>query len=359
MGTEATASCDLEWVRCGSVCDTRAMAAPMTTELLVEQAGRLGQDGLRFTARQLYYACCRAVEQPPPSATRGIIGTSALLILLAAALVRVQTTPPVSPILALIGAAGLLLALLNAHVERGQARERARASRPLAVSFDAFAAGPLSRALRDRPEGLRGLVGSPAASADGTEPHPSDRVARAPGRSPAPGGAPAGARRGRRMLVVCDRPETALLMTSNLEQLPAGTQVIDGSGLGIDGGAAPALSVRRRRVVALHDADPAGCGLASRLRLAGAAGVDDAGLLPPATDTGLQVIEGAPARTPAGIEADLTPEQIGWLLSGRRLELATLGPPDVVAMVLKAAGGAGPAPRGRGTRPPQVPSAAG
>ncbi len=352
MRTEAMACCGVERVRCGSVCDTPAMAAPMTTELLTEQAGRLGQDGLRFTARQLYYACCRAVEQPPPSATRGIIGTSAVLILLAAALVRVQTTPPVSPILALIGAAGLLLALLNAHVERGQARERALASRPLAVSFDSFTAGPLSRALRDRPEGLRGLVGFPSASADGAEPGPSNQVARTLGRRVAPGGAPAAPRRGRRMLVVCDRPETALLMTSNLEHLPAGTQVVDGSSFGIDGGPAPALSVRRRRVVALHDADPAGCGLASRLRLAGAAGVDDAGLLPPAIDTGLQVIEGAPARTPAGIDADLTPEQIGWLLSGRRLELATLGPPDVVAMVLRAAGVAGP-------RPPQAPSAAG
>src|ERR1019366_7886658 len=52
----------------------------------------------------------------------------------------------------------------------------------------------------------------------------------------------------------------------------------------------------------------------------------DAGLRPPASDAGLQVIEGAPARMPAGIEADLTPVEVAWLRSGRRPGLGTLTP---------------------------------
>jgi hypothetical protein len=37
---------------------------------------------------------------------------------------------------------------------------------------------------------------------------------------------------------------------------------------------------------------------------------------------------------PAGIEADLTPVEVAWLRSGRRLELATLTPRAVVELVL-------------------------
>jgi hypothetical protein len=88
--------------------------------------------------------------------------------------------------------------------------------------------------------------------------------------------------------------------------------------------------------VAVHDADPAGCGLPAALRRAGASDVADAGLRPPVADAGLQVIEGAPARMPAGIEADLTPVEVAWLRSGRRLELATLTPHAVVELVLAA-----------------------
>jgi hypothetical protein len=39
---------------------------------------------------------------------------------------------------------------------------------------------------------------------------------------------------------------------------------------------------------------------------------------------------------PAGIEADLTPVEVAWLRSGRRLELATLTPREVVELVLAA-----------------------
>jgi hypothetical protein len=109
----------------------------------------------------------------------------------------------------------------------------------------------------------------------------------------------------------------------------------------------PPAGVPERRVVALHDADPAGCGMAAALRRAGVVDIIDAGLRPPASDAGLQVIEGAPARLPPGIETDLTVAEIDWLRSGRRLELATLTPREVVERLLAAAAAsAGGAPAG-------------
>jgi hypothetical protein len=296
----------------------------MTPDLLAAQAARLGEDAYRYSPRQLYYACCAAVEQPPPSATRGIVGCSALLILLAAALVRVATTPPVSVILALVGAAGLLLALLNAHAERAQARERALQPRPLAESYDAFAGGPLRRGLAERPEALSGLVGGPGSAGP-------------PDPATAPAGAAPGVRAGRgrrRALVVCDRQETAALVRANLAHLPSGTEVVDASTPG--GGRPLPWAGARLRVIALHDADPSGCALPARLRATGATRVVDAGLRPPVGDVGLQVIQGAPARVPPELEAELGAAQLAWLASGRRLELATLTPREVVELVRTA-----------------------
>jgi hypothetical protein len=135
-------------------------------------------------------------------------------------------------------------------------------------------------------------------------------------------------------LVVCDRSETAALLTANAGWLPGGTEVAALAALMTDDGGELAPGLRGRRLVAVHDADPAGCGLPAALRRAGASDLADAGLRPPASDAGLQVIEGAPARMPAGIEADLTPVEVAWLRSGRRLELATLTPRAVVELVL-------------------------
>jgi len=297
---------------------------PITTEALVEQARRLGEEGHRYTSRQLYYAVCRAVEQPSPSATKGIIGTGALLIVLAGALLWVHTVP-ISLILALVGVAVLLLAPLNASTERRREAARARDSRALALSYDSFLSGPLQRALQERPDAWTGLIAASPPVAGG-------RRAR-------------GARRraGQGLAVAGDRAETVSLLAANRERLPTDAQVIDGSALtgvspSTEGGASRALAeLRHRRVIVVHDADPTGCALPGALRRAGATDVVDAGIPPPGTDAGLQVIEGAPARLPAGLEADLPAAQAAWLRSGRRLELATLTPKEVMALVLAAA----------------------
>ena len=39
-----------------------------------------------------------------------------------------------------------------------------------------------------------------------------------------------------------------------------------------------------------------------------------------------QVIEGAPARLPRDLSTLLEPREVDWLLSGRRVEIATLSP---------------------------------
>jgi len=242
---------------------------------------------------------------------------------LAGALLWVHTVP-ISLILALVGVAVLLLAPLNASTERRREAARARDSRTLALSYDGFLTGPLPRAVQDRPDAWAGLIATAAPASGG-------RGARGTG---------SGARRG--LAVAGDRVETVRLLAANRERLPAGVEVVDGSALAgasasTDGGASPAAAqLRHRRVIVVHDADPAGCALPGALRRAGATEVLDAGIPPPGTDAGLQVIEGAPARLPAGLEDDLPPAQAAWLRSGRRLELATLTPQEVVALVLAA-----------------------
>jgi hypothetical protein len=291
---------------------------PITTDVLVEEAERLGDGGHRYTSRQLYYAVCRAVERPPVSITRGFIGLGAILIVLAGAVLWVHSVP-LSPILAGLGVVALLAAPVNGHVERNQERRRACASRTLAASYEGFVAGPLAEALVSRPEAFTALVATP--------PSP-DRAATSPAGPGAGGPPPSGP------LIVCDRRDTADLLAANAGRLVGGAEAVDLAGLLGDGELPP--EVRSRRLVAVHDADPAGCGMLVALRRAGGADVIDAGLRPPASDAGLQVIEGAPARLPAGLEAELTAAEVGWLRSGRRLELATLTSQEVVALVLAA-----------------------
>jgi hypothetical protein len=80
------------------------------------------------------------------------------------------------------------------------------------------------------------------------------------------------------------------------------------------------------RVVVVHDASPRGCALVEDLRDVGM-DVVDGGLRPRDVDgPGHQVIEGAPARLPRDLGALLEPDEIDWLLSGRRVEMATLSP---------------------------------
>jgi hypothetical protein len=300
---------------------------PITTDVLVEEAERLGDDGHLYTSRQLYYAACRAVERAAVSVTRGFIGLGAMLIVLGGAMLWVKTIP-LSAILAVIGAAILLAAPLNARVERNRELRRAHGSLTLATSYPSFLAGPLAEAIRVRPEAFTALVSRPPSVDGGT-----DSPGAAHGDSPPAHDHLAG-QTASGPLVVCDRSETAALLTANAGWLPGGTEVAALAALMTDDGGELAPGLRGRRLVAVHDADPAGCGLPAALRRAGASDLADAGLRPPASDAGLQVIEGAPARMPAGIEADLTPVEVAWLRSGRRLELATLTPRAVVELVL-------------------------
>jgi hypothetical protein len=312
---------------------------PITPEVLVEEAERLGADGHRYTSRQLYYAVCRAVERPAASITGGLIGLGSILVLLAGALLFIHSVP-ISPVLAALGVATLLAAPLNARLEHGRERRRALASRPLAAGYDEFVTGALATALRSQPDAFAALVTTRGRPAAGPAPPraaeaPSEEPARsrpAPTRSatPEPGGAAAPG-----PVVVCDREETADLLSANAGRLPAGAEVTElGALLGESGELASGM--RDRLLVAVHDAGPAGCAVTPALRRAGAASIVDAGLRPPESDTGLQVIEGAPARLPAGLDDELSAAERGWLSSGRRLEFATLTPAEAVALVLAA-----------------------
>lgn len=305
------------------------MLLPITTDVLVGEAERLGGDGHRYSSRQLYYAACRAVERPAVSVTRGFVGLGALLIVLGGAMLWVKTIP-LSAILAVIGVAMLLAAPLNARVERNRELQRALDSRTLATSYPSFLAGPMAEALRARPEAFSALASPSPAAGAGTDSPAAARDALAPPPAPVATQLAAGP------LVVCDRPETAELLAANAGRLGDGTRIVALAALMTDDDGELAPALRDRRLVAVHDADPAGCGLAAALRRAGASDIADAGLRPPASDAGLQVIEGAPARMPAGIEADLSAAELAWLRSGRRLELATLTPPEVVELVLAA-----------------------
>jgi hypothetical protein len=308
---------------------TRPVLLPITTDVLVEEAERLGDDGHRYSSRQLYYAACRAVERPAVSVTRGFIGLGAVLIVLGGAVLWVKTMP-LSAILAVIGVALLLAAPLNARVERNRELRRALDSRTLVTSYPEFLAGPLAEALRARSEAFTALVSPSPSVGGGTDPPAAAHGDAASASDRVDGQSASGP------LVVGDRSETAELLTANASRLPDGTEVAALAALITDDGGELAPGVRGRRLVAIHDADPAGCGLPATLRRAGATDIVDAGLRPPASDAGLQVIQGAPARMPAGIEADLSPVEVAWLRSGRRLELATLTPREAVALVCAA-----------------------
>ncbi len=328
----------------------------LTPQLIVAQAARLGEGGHRYSARQLYYASCAAAEADHPSATKGIIGMAAVLILLGAALVRLS--PPAAVSLGLIGVAGLLFALLNSRTEQAQALARAAAPRPLAMSYEGFTTGPLREALAGEPERLRLLIGAEPEGAD----------------AGASSGRPGESRRRPRgaLLLACEREETARMLTANLPHLPAGSEVLvlpaeNGTALPPGEASPPAAArgarrrapaaIRRRTVLAVHDADPEGCALPSRLRRGGAARVIDLGLCPPSSDARLAVLEGAPARVSGDVEEDLTELAVGWLRSGRRLELATLSPAEVLARITGAAPTSTSASRPRRVKPPTPRSA--
>jgi|GEM_PF-1984870 len=259
------------------------MALPVTRSLVEEAGAALAGDGWRYTPRQLYYATCARAETPPSDAVaNGEIGLGVLLVLIGLILIGIKVA---FVLLVSLGAALVLAGVV------GRLRRPTLTGRLLALSFDEFTSrfGDIE---------LPGLIGP------GTAP-----------LAPLPTGAST-------VTVICDTPETATLVAMNLEKAALGTATVM---------AAPEATTATLagRAIVLHDASPRGCALVLDLRDAGLA-VEDAGLRPSEVDGPThQVLEGAPARLPRDLSALLRPDELEWLLAGRRVEVATL-PPEVV-----------------------------
>jgi hypothetical protein len=129
--------------------------------------------------------------------------------------------------------------------------------------------------------------------------------------------------------VICDTRDTASMVAANLDRAElSGTTVV----------AAPdgEVAITSGKAIALHDASPRGCALVLDLRDSGIA-ADDAGLRPSEVDGPLQqVLEGAPARLPRDLSSLLKPDELDWLLAGRRVEVATFSPEVVMDRVIAA-----------------------
>ena len=263
------------------------MALPITPELIERTGEALRAGGWRYTPRQLYYAACAAVETPParsPANTEMALGV--VLILLGLILVGVRIA-----FIALVTLGGLLVL---AGAAARLMRRPPPPGRLLAVSFAAF-----EREL---------ATASPPALID---------VA---AWSPAP--AAAG------VTIVCDTVETAAAIDANRAAAGLGDVAVRaGAGHQALTGVA---------AVAIHDASPRGCALPLELRDAGA-DVFDAGLRPAWVDSlSFQTLEGAPARLPRDLSGALTDDEIAWLASGRRVELAVLPPERLMRLVTAA-----------------------
>jgi len=260
----------------------------VTPDLVERAAADLAAGGWRFTLRQLYYAACAEAEIPPNNAAaNGEIGTGALLALVALILVRFTVV-----FAALLSVAVVLIAF--GVVSR--TRRRPPTTRVLAISYAAFAAD-------------YGDADFPGLIREAVQPVPADAD----------------------VAVICDTEDTAGAVAANLSL--AGLEDVRI----LSGGAVPQHELPQARI-ALHDASPRGCALVADLRDdALGAMVVDAGLRPAEVDTPAnQVLEGAPARMPRDLSSLLTGEELGWLMSGRRVELATLSPEALMARVRRA-----------------------
>ncbi|MFN2581830.1 MAG: hypothetical protein ABR498_03705 [Candidatus Dormibacteria bacterium] len=259
------------------------MSLPVTTELIQRTASALGDGGWRYTPRQLYYATCAAAETPHSrGAANGLLALGVLLVLVAFILLRV----PVA-FVTLLALAGLVL--ITGAVARF--RYRPPSGRVLAISYAAF-----ERLLRELMlPALIDVGGWRAASLPTTGP-----------------------------VVVCDTDESAAALGAN-------SSLAGMEGVGVLG-RARAVGLKGRDVVALHDASPRGCALPLELSDQGA-NVLDAGLRPRWVDgTGFQELEGAPARLPRDLNPAVDDAEVGWLASGRRVELAVLRPPRLASL---------------------------
>ncbi len=258
------------------------MALPVNMLLVEDSAAGLAAGGWRYTLRQLYYAtCARAEITPSNTAANGEIGLGVLMILIGLILIGIKV---LFALFVTLGVALILAGIL------GRLRRPRLTGRVLAVSFDEFRSrfGTIQ---------LDGLI-------------PADTDPRAPVLTNAIT-AP--------VTIVADTRDTAAMIVANAEhaELAALRLVVAADG---------PLPVKGDQVVVMHDASPRGCALVLDLRDSGV-DVVDGGLRPREVDGPTsQVIEGAPARLPRDLSALLDPGELDWLLSGRRVELATLSP---------------------------------
>lgn len=266
------------------------MALPVTPLLVEDSAAALAVDGWHYTQRQLYYATCARAETPVSNAaSNGEIGLGVILILVGLILIGIKVA------FVLFVSLGVALVLTGVI---GRLRRPVLIGRVLALSFDEFK----TRFGELRPAGLI----DPAAPLAQRAADTSDATT-----------------------VICDTPDTAGMVAANLAHVDIGAVTVvaakDGSAAVPDG-----------RAIVLHDASPRGCALVLNLRDDGIT-VEDAGLRPSDVDgPSRQVIEGAPARLPRDLSSLLRADEIDWLLSGRRVEIATLTPEVAMDRVLAA-----------------------
>jgi len=288
--------------------------ARVDEHLVADQAARLGAGGLSYTPRQLYYAVCAAMERPEVT-----VGTTQALLGAVLTLAGVVLGVLATVYLVLLVILGVVLTAVGLQNRR---RELNRpTSRALALGWDEF----LSAAVEPRRNGA--LPALPGLLLEAHAPTPPESDGDLP-------------------LVVCDRRETAALLDAINGTAGFAVHAVYEEDAG--------RLVTDRRVFALHDCDPSGCGLPLRLRDSGAGEVVDIGMRPAQiAHRRAQVIEGAPAIVPRETAAVLTPDEMVWLAEGRRVELAVLTPQELLEGVRRAVtGGAvqppGPAPSGVG-----------
>jgi hypothetical protein len=260
------------------------MALPVTTLLVEDSAAGLAAGGWRYTQRQLYYAtCARAETTPSDTAANGEIGLGVILILVGLILIGIRVF---FALFVTLGVALILAGIL------GRIRRPRLTGRVLALSFDEFR----SRFGTLQPEGL---IPPDSAGPDGAS------VAATAGKTP--------------VTIVTDSPDSGAMILANAAMAELATvEVIVAST-----GRMPGTDAS---VIVVHDASPRGCALVQDLRDSGVT-VLDGGLRPRDVEGPThQVIEGAPARLPRDLSMLLERDEIDWLLSGRRVELATLSP---------------------------------
>jgi hypothetical protein len=262
------------------------MALDITDQRVTTAAARLHDDGWCYSPRQLYYAVCADVETTPTRVASGEVGLGVLLILVGA--ITGQRV-----VLTALGIIGVLLLIVGV-ITHVQERRPLPLARLLAISWGDFELRFLGDG-REYP-GLVTALDVPA---------PADAAP----------------------LVVCDRADTAAIVHANRDRV---------GDIGITTAAQLPHDLTGRRLIALHDCDPAGCALTADLRDRGAV-VADAGINPAELwGRRLQLLEGAPARLPRDLSGHLDDAQTDWLRSGKRLECATETPEQLAQRVQAA-----------------------